>query len=86
MPLSIVVYLKPGCPLCDEALELLADAADEWHFTLETQNIRAEAGLFEQYRYAVPVLVMGGVERLRLRFDRQELEAALLASGCAHRE
>jgi thiol-disulfide isomerase/thioredoxin len=82
MPLLIDVYLKPGCPLCDEALELLDDAAGAWRFQVALRNILADDTLFERYRHAVPVVVMGGVERLRLRFDRQELEAALLASGC----
>lgn len=81
-PVEIIVYLKPGCSLCDEALELLDEARERYRFTVRTENIRAEPGLFEKYRFHVPVLVMGGIERLRSRFDRQELEAALLASGC----
>ena len=82
MPVQIVVYQKPGCSLCDEALELLDEARERWRFTVVTENIRADAVLFEKYRFHVPVVVMDGIERLRSRFDRQELEAALLASGC----
>lgn len=82
MPAEIHVYLKPGCSLCDDALELLDEAAERWAFTVVTHNVRADTELFEKYRFHVPVLVMGGIERLRSRFDRQELEAALLASGC----
>lgn len=81
-PVQIVVYQKPGCSLCDEALDLLDEARERYRFTVVTQNIRADAVLFEKYRFHVPVVVMGGIERLRSRFDRQELEAALLASGC----
>lgn len=81
-PVEIRVYMKPGCSLCDEALDLLDEARERYRFTVHTENIRAAPELFEKYRFHVPVLVMGGIERLRSRFDRQELEAALLASGC----
>jgi hypothetical protein len=35
----------------------------------------------EKYRYLVPVVIIDGIQRLSLRFDSQELEAALRASG-----
>lgn len=83
MPVEIHVYLKPGCSLCEEALDLLDEAGEGGRrFEVVTHNVLAAPALFEKYRFDVPVLVIGGIERLRLRFDRQELEAALLASGC----
>lgn len=86
MPTQIDVYGKPGCSLCDEALELLDDTSARFRFVVVRHNILEEPGLFEKYRYLVPVVVIGGIERLQLRFDHQELEAALLASGVPRRE
>ncbi|MDP1822039.1 MAG: glutaredoxin family protein [Archangium sp.] len=85
-PTEIHVYGKPGCSSCDEALELLDDTSARFTFTVVRHNILGDEALFEKYRYLVPVVVIGGIERLRSRFDPQELEAALLASKVPRRE
>lgn len=74
---QLIVYRKPGCPLCDEAEELLEDAAARWPFELERRNILESEAWFERYRYRIPVVVIDGVERLELRFTAEALEAAL---------
>lgn len=84
--MQIHVYGKPGCSLCDEALELLEDTHPRFHFEVVRHNILEDPVLFERYRYVIPVLVIDGIERLRSRFDSQELEAALLASQVPFRE
>lgn len=84
--MQIHVYGKPGCPLCEEALELLEDMHPRFGFEVVQHNILERQDLFEKYRYLVPVVVIGGVERLSLRFNSQELEAALLASQVPRRE
>ena len=86
MPPEIHVYGKPGCSLCDEALELLDDTSARFSFVVRRHNILEDVALFEKYRYRVPVVVIGGIERLELRFDLQELEAALIASQVPRRE
>ena len=86
MPPEIHVYGKPGCSLCDEALELLDDTSARFSFVVVRHNILEDSGLFEKYRYLVPVVVIDGIERLQLRFDHQELEAALLVSKVPRRE
>ncbi len=82
----IDVYEKPGCQLCDAALELLDEGRERFAFEVVRHNILADRGLFEKYRYLVPVVVIGGIARLSLRFDSQELEAALRASQVPQRE
>jgi glutaredoxin len=82
--LSLVVYRKPGCPLCDEAEELLQDARGKWRYSLEARNILERDEWFEQYRYRVPVVVVNGIERLELRFSSGELDAALSAAQESH--
>ena len=86
MPTEIHVYGKPGCSLCDEALELLDDTSARFSFVIVRHNIFEDLAVFEKYRYLVPVIVIDGIERLSLRFDLQELEAALLASQVPRRE
>ena len=86
MPTEIHVYGKPGCSACDDALDLLDDTSARFSFTVVRHNILEDPALFDQYRYLVPVVVIGGIERLRSRFDPQELEAALLTSQVPRRE
>ena len=86
MPPEINVYGKPGCSLCDEALELLDDTSARFSFVVRRHNILEDVALFEKYRDRVPVVVIGGIERLELRFDMHELEAALIASQVPRRE
>jgi len=80
MPLQINVYGKPGCQLCDEALALFDDVSPDFKFELTVHNILERQDWFEKYRYLVPVVIIDGIQRLSLRFDSQELEAALRAS------
>jgi glutaredoxin len=86
MPTEIHVYGKPGCPLCDEALELLEDMSARFSLELVRHNVLADEALFEKYRYLVPVVVIGGIERLSLKFDASQLEAALIAAEVPPRE
>lgn len=86
MPVQIHVYGKPGCSSCDEALELLDDKHPRFRFEVVRHNILEDPAAFEQYRYDVPVLVIDGIERLRSRFDSQELEVALTISQVPRRE
>ena len=82
--LSLVVYRKPGCSLCDEADEVLHDASEKWRYTLEARNILERDEWFAKYRYRVPVVVVNGIERLELRFSADELDAALTAAQESH--
>ena len=82
--LSLVVYRKPGCSLCDEADEVLHDASEKWRYTLEARNILERDEWFAKYRCRVPVVVVNGIERLELRFSADELDAALTAAQESH--
>lgn len=72
--------------MCDDAVDALDDVQARFDFDVRQHNIQTDAALFEKYRYLVPVVVIGGIERLSLRFDTHQLEAALNASGVPRRE
>lgn len=79
--MTLVVFEKPGCPLCDDARELLENAEARFVFTLERRNIFEDEAAFIRYRYRVPVVTAGGRELVELRFSSNQLEAALDAAG-----
>ncbi len=75
--MRILLYRRPGCPLCDEAEELLDGAG----VTYERRNILEDAALFERYRYRVPVVNLNGADVLELKFSATQLHAVLASAG-----
>jgi len=69
-----LVYISPRCPLCDEVR-----AAFDQVIPLEVVDITRDTALRQRYRYAVPVVEIDGIERLRAPFTKTELEAAVAA-------
>ena len=72
--------------MCDEAKDRLDEAADHFAFTVEVRNILEDDALFARYRYRVPIIIIEGIERLELRFDKKDLETAFLLSQVPRRE
>ena len=73
------LFGKPGCSLCDEALELLDDFREQFEFQIRRHNILEDHALFEKYRFRIPVLVIEGEERLSLTINAPNLETVLQA-------
>jgi hypothetical protein len=77
---DVTLYTKKGCGLCDEVADLLAQLHVEWPHRVTAVDIAAPAaqaaGLFERYRYAIPVVEIGR-NRLHAPITRQQLRAAL---------
>jgi glutaredoxin len=72
--MNVEVYIKQGCSLCDDALDDLRCRG----VGFVTRDIRENLAWFTRWRYSVPVLVVDGVERLRLRWPPDELARVLV--------
>lgn len=59
---SIQLYMKPGCHLCEEAERELESLRPRYPHTLERVDISRKATLMERYGEQIPVLVVGGRE------------------------
>lgn len=70
---SVTLYGKAGCHLCDEAREHLEALAAEREFDLREVDIRRDPVLFERYRYRIPVIVVDGEERLEGRIEEHDV-------------
>ena len=75
--MTVTLYSKPGCHLCEEVRALLAELAIDRRFTIEEINIELDAKLFAAYRYAIPVVFVDGREIARGRIGERQLCAAL---------
>ena len=74
---TVTLYGKAGCHLCDEAREHLETVAAEREFELREVDIRRDPELFERYRYRIPVISVDGKERLEGRIEEGDVRALL---------
>ena len=73
----VTIYERPGCHLCDEAKQVVADVARRRRFKLECRNILDDLTIYEQYKLCIPVIHVNGVEIARFRLTAYDLETAL---------
>ena len=74
---TVRIYIKPRCSLCEEAREVLEQLRTRVAFVLEVVDIRDQPDTWERYRHAVPVITLDGVEIARLRVDPVALASRL---------
>ncbi|MEO6577922.1 MAG: glutaredoxin family protein [Candidatus Limnocylindria bacterium] len=75
MPPRPTLFVRHGCHLCEDASVLLDDmlGADGW----DAVDIEADDDLLVRYAHRIPVLAIGGEDRLELMITRPDVEAAL---------
>ena len=59
---SVVVYSKPDCHLCDDAMAALRRLQAELAFTLEERDITTDQALHRAYFERIPVVAVDGEE------------------------
>lgn len=79
---SLVVYSRPDCPLCEEALELLASYRD-WLPTATEVNIEEDDWLRTRFQNHVPVVEIDGRIRFRGRISEMLLRRLIEATPAA---
>ena len=71
---KITVMSKPGCHLCEVALETVQRVVGSHVPALiEEVDITQDLDLLEKYREAIPVVLIDGVERFRYHVDPDTL-------------
>ena len=71
--MTLTLYSKPGCHLCEEVRATLEELRREHAFALDEIDITADAELFARYRFEIPVLLKDGREVARGRITDREL-------------
>lgn len=74
--LTITLYTKEGCGLCDEVKHELAVLSAAYPHQLEEVDITQDHDLFARYRFMIPVVTIGQID-LKAPITREELRAAL---------
>ena len=78
----VVLYGKPGCHLCEEALVLLRQTGQSLGFdlTVEEVDITSDPTIEEKYWDVIPVVVLGDGTVLTAPIEPGTLRAALQAA------
>ena len=75
--MTLTLYSKPGCHLCEEVRAHLDELQPRHDFQVEEIDITQDADLFARYRYEIPVLLRDGREVARGGISDRELEMLL---------
>jgi glutaredoxin len=60
--ITVTLYSRPGCHLCDEARAALERARGRAAFEIDEINIETDEGLHARYLERIPVVVLDGEE------------------------
>ena len=75
---EIVVYSRPGCHLCEEALEaIVALHGEGYRFELREVDIESDEALLRRLLERIPVVEVDGVVVSELLLDQAALRARL---------
>ncbi len=75
--LAVVLYGRPGCCLCDEALDVVRRVSRDIPLELEQRDITEDDALHLAYLERIPVITIDGEEALELEIREDELRQRL---------
>jgi glutaredoxin len=79
---TVVVYSRPGCHLCEEAIEQIVVLHEQgYRFDLREVDIESNDLLLRRYLERIPVVEVDGIEASELILDRDALIARLDTVG-----
>jgi len=77
----VIVYSRPGCHLCHDAMEAIRAAGCDDAFTVEEVNIETSRDLLLKYQFDIPVITINNVEAFRHRVDTATFKELLQKSN-----
>ena len=78
LPITLHIYSKPDCCLCDIAKDRLLELQDEIDFELIEVDISADPELLTRYGSFIPVVELAGEELCRYRVNKKRVRKKLL--------
>jgi glutaredoxin len=79
---TVVVYSRPGCHLCEEAIaQIVALHEEGYRFELHEVDIESSELLLRRHLERIPVVEVDGLEVSELILDRDGLKARLDTVG-----
>jgi glutaredoxin len=82
LPVEVVVYSRPGCHLCEEAIAaLVALHGEGYRFQLHEIDIESDDLLLRRHLEKIPVVEVDGIVASELRFDETGVRSRLDTVG-----
>jgi glutaredoxin len=78
--MKIKILSKPDCHLCDEAKEIIERVTERLPIETEVIDIQKDPGLYDQYRYDIPVIFLDDRKIFKHRVDEEKLKKILRLS------
>jgi hypothetical protein len=79
---DVVVYSRPGCHLCEEAIEaIVALHGEGYRFSLNEVDIESDELLLRRHLERIPVVEVDGIVASELVLDEAALRARLDTVG-----
>lgn len=75
---TVALYGKPGCHLCEQALDVLLSVQAEINFRLVEINILDDDEIFAEYAESIPVVEIGDAYFCRYHVEPAEFRERLL--------
>ena len=82
--ITLTIYSRPGCHLCDEMKDVVKRVAESVPLQLEEVDISTSRELEERYGLEIPVLLVDGKKAAKYRLREEELRRIL--AGRAERQ
>ncbi len=79
--MTLTVYGKPACPLCNKALAVLEHLRGEFGYDVAYVDITGDPARFARYRDVIPVIALDGREIASGRITIPAVRAALTAAA-----
>ena len=79
--MTVEIYSKPNCPLCEDVKTILERVRTRVEFNLVEVDISRDPALRRQFRYDIPVVFIDGQQAFKHRVTEEALEARLREGG-----
>ncbi|MEP6776007.1 MAG: glutaredoxin family protein [Chloroflexota bacterium] len=60
--MQVTVYTKPGCHLCDDALQVIDKLTSRYDLQVAEVNILEDMAIYERYKLVIPVIQVTDVQ------------------------
>ena len=72
--IRVDIYSRPGCHLCDEAMEVVERVRQRYPFELHRINVETDPALEALYGMEIPVITINGNKAFKYRVAEADLE------------
>jgi glutaredoxin len=76
--ISVTIYSRPGCHLCDDMKAVVARVARSLPLRLEDVDVSTDPAFEARYGPDIPVLMIGGKKAAKYRVTDDQLRRLLL--------